>query len=72
MIYEFSLVTCQGQLYGAQVAAKLVVRHDDQRSHVQAPNPLQLQGVLVVVGHAHLMHPGFVHQRHPSPGGART
>lgn len=59
--------TCHGQLQSAQVAAELVAGRHHQLAHVGGPDPLKLQGVLVVVRHAHLVHPQLVDQHHPPP-----
>lgn len=60
--------TCHGQLKRAEVAAKLVAGRDHQLTDVSALDSLELQGVLIVVWHAHLVHPRSVEQHHPPPG----
>ena len=65
MTYE---LTCHSQLEGAEVAAKLVGSRDDQLAGVCTPDPLDLERVLVVIRHAHLIHPWLVQQHHPTPG----
>lgn len=60
-------LTCHGQLKRAEVAAKLVAGRDHQLADVCASDPLELQGVLIVVWHAHLIRARFVDQHHPPP-----
>lgn len=64
---RLSGLTCHGQLKCAQVAAKLVSGRDHQLTDVRAPDPLQLQGVLIIVRHAHLAHPRLTDQHHAPP-----
>lgn len=61
-------LTCHSQLRRAEVAAKLVAGRDHQLTDVCTPDSLKLQGVLIVVWHAQLIHPQSVDQHHPPPG----
>lgn len=59
--------TCHGQLKCAEVTAKLVAGRDHQLTSVGALDPLEPQGVLIVVWHAHLVGSWFADQHHSPP-----